>query len=250
MCARCVNEGQRLSEYRVSLEREGILTACGSVGRRSEETLAPLVEQIRRERNLMDRVLLFCQKYDDVTHVYHFMLGKEAYHPIGAPNLVKYRLIDMFTACTHPSVKEGIVSAFTKTDSPLRIVIATIAFGMGLDCPNVRKVIHWGPPSDIESYLQETGRAGRDGAQSTALLYYNTSDLRAQHIEGTMKAYCRNTDCCRRELILREFDDNSTVCSLFQHFYRASSMTSTDIHGHFSFVLAGPIQNNKTSQHS
>ena len=134
-------------------------------------------------------------------------LGKEGCHPMGAPNIVKYRLFDMFTACTHPSVKEGIVSAFTNVNSPLRVVIATIAFGMGLDCPNIRKVIHWGPPSDIESYLQETGRAGRDGAQATAILYCSKTDLRGQHIEDSVKAYCRNTDSCRRELILRDFDD-------------------------------------------
>ena len=79
-----------------------------------EETLAPLVEELRRERNLMDHVLIFCQKYyDDVTHIYHFFLsrlGKEALHPVGAPNLVRFRLVDMYTACTHPAVKDAIVA--------------------------------------------------------------------------------------------------------------------------------------------
>ena len=53
----------------------------------------------------------------------------------------------------------------------LRVVIATIAFGMGLDCPNVRRIIHWGPSNDVEAYIQETGRAGRDGESAEALLY-------------------------------------------------------------------------------
>ena len=65
---------------------------------------------------------------------------------------------------------------------------------MGLDCPNIRKVIHWGPPSDIECYLQETRKAGRDGAQANAILYYSKTDLRAKHIEDSVKVYCRNTD--------------------------------------------------------
>ena len=47
--------------------------------------------------------------------------------------------------------------------STLRLVIATTAFGMGVDCKDIRRVTHWGYPSDKEQYIQETGRAGRDG---------------------------------------------------------------------------------------
>ncbi len=49
--------------------------------------------------------------------------------------------------------------------------MATVAFGMGLDCPNVRRIIHWGPSTDVEQYVQETGRAGRDGLPVVAILY-------------------------------------------------------------------------------
>lgn len=73
----------------------------------------------------------------------------------------------MFTACTHPDVKDVILTQFRNEHSTLRVMIATIAFGMGLDCPNVRSILHWGSPPDIESYVQETGRAGRDGDSAT-----------------------------------------------------------------------------------
>ena len=59
----------------------------------------------------------------------------------------------------------------------LRVVVAIIAFGMGLDCPNVRRVIHWDPSSDVESYIQETGRAGCDRLPATAMLYFTNTDL-------------------------------------------------------------------------
>ena len=70
----------------------------------------------------------------------------------------------------------------------------TIAFGMGLDCPEVRQIIHWGPPSDIESDIQEAGRAGRDGRQAAAVLYYTATDRGAQHVDNTIKEYCRNIE--------------------------------------------------------
>jgi len=60
------------------------------------------------------------------------------------------------------SVK-NIIENFTAANWTCRVVIATISFGMGLDSPDVRTTIHWGPSASIESYVQESGRVGRDG---------------------------------------------------------------------------------------
>ena len=139
--------------------------------------------------------------------------------PIGIHDLARFRLVDMFTACTTSNVKSKILELFGVPDSNLRVVVATIAFGMGLDCPNIHTVIHWGPSSDIEQYFQETGRAGRDGLPAEAILY--NVRLRGIEIEDSMKQYCKNKEKCRRTLLLEHFDnylssDNESIRSIRQ----------------------------------
>lgn len=75
----------------------------------------------------------------------------------------------MFFKGTYSDVKAQIISNFTKS-SPLRIVIATVAFGMGVDCTDVGLIVHLGAPEDVEMYVQQVGRAGRDGEDSYAVL--------------------------------------------------------------------------------
>ena len=72
---------------------------------------------------------------------------------IGAPNIACFRLVEMFTACTDQKVKDIIISNFTHKEAPLRVVIATVAFGMGLDSPNIRRNIRLVAPADIKSYI-------------------------------------------------------------------------------------------------
>lgn len=184
-----------------------------------EETFASLVEEVRRRRLSMDRTIIFCKTYDDSSHVYMFLrsrLGSESVEPIGALDLAQFRLVDMFTGCTHPSVKEAILQNFCNPHGPLRIVVATIAFGMGLDCPNVRRIYHWGASSDIEAYLQETGRAGRDGHPAIAVLY-NIKHPSNRFLDISIKEYLKNKDECRRKVLLRDFDSSdeglNTTCS-------------------------------------
>ncbi|XBW34840.1 hypothetical protein QEN19_000407 [Hanseniaspora menglaensis] len=115
--------------------------------------------------------------------------------------------------------------------SEIKIVCATVAFGMGIDKPDVRFVYHHTMPRSLEGYYQECGRGGRDGKTSFCTMYYQYADfkslesqikrdksltnkvLKQRHLEKLHDVlnYCSNTIECRRKLVLQYFNENFNV---------------------------------------
>ena len=125
--------------------------------------------------------MIFCKQKTDCPKLYlYFKMCMCAYFPNppgSSSDLVEAHLVYMFFKDTDEDIKKKIIAGFTK-NSNLRIVICTDAFGMGINCHDVQLVIHYGISSDPETYIQQIGRAGRNGDNSCHFATCKTCDAK------------------------------------------------------------------------
>lgn len=163
-----------------------------------------LVEELK-ENKLCKRTIIFCHKKEHAQDLFR-MFFTEFPEYSGSEHTVNP--FEYFHSGTKDYLKEQIVDSFSKSDGIVRILMATSAFGVGVDCKNTSRIIHVGPPIDVDDYLQESGRAGRDGLSSEACLLLHSGYASGRKLSPYMKEYVENRDNCRRTLLMKTFGIN------------------------------------------
>eukprot|EP00112_Aurelia_sp_Birch-Aquarium-sp1_P008878 Seg199.13 transcript_id=Seg199.13/GoldUCD/mRNA.D3Y31 product="putative ATP-dependent RNA helicase R290" protein_id=Seg199.13/GoldUCD/D3Y31 len=165
-----------------------------------------LINDLKMKREKTERCIIFCQTRKQCSIVYSLfsvLLGEDIFSEHSTSQ--KDALVHMFHAGSPQSVKDHVVHEMSIMNSHLRVLVCTIAFGMGIDCKAVHQSIHFGPSKTVEGLVQETGRLGRDGKQCFCYVLFN--GLLTAHCDPQMKELVQ-LKSCRRTFISKLFGSN------------------------------------------
>jgi ATP-dependent DNA helicase RecQ len=165
---------------------------------RIDDTFQWIVDEIINMGSSAERVIIYCQTIKQCSVVYSKLracLG-EHFH---SGQSVESAVLEMLHSCTPQANKDNIIKSFQDPNGTVKALVATIAFGMGIDCKRVHTSVHFGPPKNVESYIQESGRIGRDGQLSKSYIIYQ--GILLGHVENNIKEYLKTTECRRKSLL-------------------------------------------------
>jgi superfamily II DNA helicase RecQ len=168
-----------------------------------------LIRLVKEQGNATPKSIIFCNgSLTDIAAVFNHMLlqlGSYAYFPQDSqtsPNC----LVGIYHSLTLKKYKDRITKSF-KGNGKKRIIIASSALSMGVNFPDVRYVIHWGPSRNMLDYHQQSGRGGRDNKPTQVLTIYYGQQI--SFCEENVKAFLHTISCYRIEAY-KPFDRNIT----------------------------------------
>lgn len=174
------------------------------------------------KKNAKPQLLKFLSEYGETDSGIVYCMSRKKVEDVA--NWLREQGYDALSyhAGMHKDIRSANQAKFVREEG--MVMVATVAFGMGIDKPDVRFVAHMDPPKSLEAYYQETGRAGRDGLPSQAWMAYGLQDVtklrqftesselpeRQKHVErqklDALLAYCE-THRCRRQVLLEYFGE-------------------------------------------
>ncbi len=158
-----------------------------------DQNFSWLIQELLKQGYSSRKVIIFCKSHASCRNLYrkfHIALKLCNY------SSYKDRPFAMFHAGTDDQIKSFIIDSFSKENGTVRVLFATTAFGMGVDCKGLNLVVHYGPPNDVDNYVQESGRAGHDNTKSHAALV-SYPKCTSGKVSKTMKDYIKNSTICR-----------------------------------------------------
>ena len=163
-----------------------------------EDVFQWIIADLHEQRENFPKHLVFCSSIRDCSLVYMVFMK----------HFGKSNLFDMFHSKTTDAVKDKIRSDMINPCGKLRLLICTDAAGMGVNFSDVHNIVHYGPPRQIDTLVQQMGRAGRDGLQSQEILIYKPLHLRK--CDDDVIVLLKSLGECRRQILLRAYMSTST----------------------------------------